>query len=228
MATPKLMKGETQVFTLTFSAPIDALPATLEGVVQLREREDKRRVGESIARPLPIGLSVVWAEASNVVPGVTFAYPEFGRTASLVVTDYSQTEPLTDWDFDKTIAVQIASSDQLPATTQFAVAFGSNQSLSRNIVGWFGDRVDRTGALLASGIYQQRSTQNGFTLLVRTVDPPASVVDAPLPEIYAMSRNGDVVLLIQTGNDNQFDLLGVGSESRVSAYLALIESIELQ
>jgi hypothetical protein len=57
--TPHLRKGQTQTFTLTFSARIDAVSTMLDGVLQLRETENNGRHGEIIVKPLPITFGVV-------------------------------------------------------------------------------------------------------------------------------------------------------------------------
>jgi hypothetical protein len=58
--TGRLRKGQTQSFTLTFSAAIDALPTTTQGVIQLREAERDGKQGDLVAQPLPVNVSVVW------------------------------------------------------------------------------------------------------------------------------------------------------------------------
>jgi len=59
-------KGQTVTVTLTVSVPIDALPATTTGAVQLRiaEPHGKKEFGKTIARPLPVAVCVEWPKAT--------------------------------------------------------------------------------------------------------------------------------------------------------------------
>lgn len=66
-STRHLRKGQSQTFALTFSVRNDSMALTVTGTLQLREMEDRKRVGELVAVPLPIALTVVWP----VINGIT-------------------------------------------------------------------------------------------------------------------------------------------------------------
>lgn len=84
----KTRKGTTVSLTLTVSIPIDALPTTMSGVIELQkvrqeharddqedgqERDGKEEQEKKIGAPLPVSLNVVWAEASY--GHVSLTYP---------------------------------------------------------------------------------------------------------------------------------------------------------
>lgn len=72
--TPRLKKGQTKQFTLTFETKIDALPTATTGVLQLREREDKGRLGEVVAKPLSVSFGIAW-KSTVVGSGIVVKIP---------------------------------------------------------------------------------------------------------------------------------------------------------
>lgn len=71
-------KGQTVSITLNLSVPIDALPATTSGAVQLRvaESHGKKDFGKTIARPLPVDVCVEWPTFDGGASlGITIDHP---------------------------------------------------------------------------------------------------------------------------------------------------------
>ena len=62
----KISKGQSVQVTLTVSAPASALPASVQGTIQLR-------TGNTLAGPLPLSVNVVWSTLQS--DGVFFQYP---------------------------------------------------------------------------------------------------------------------------------------------------------
>lgn len=62
--------GSTHSLTLILTADSEMLPTTLEGTIQLRDRDG---TGRTIARPLPIEVEIRWPSVS--VGGATLAVP---------------------------------------------------------------------------------------------------------------------------------------------------------
>jgi hypothetical protein len=91
--TGRLKRGQVQQFTITATAPIDSLPTTTQGVIQLREVEKREKRSkhdsELIAQPLPVTVNVVWSARSlstgivgielNAPPSWFFAYTDEDR-----------------------------------------------------------------------------------------------------------------------------------------------------
>lgn len=65
-----LVPGQSVSVTLTFTSPLDALPLTATGTVQLRDGS-----GKALASPIQIGINVVWEQIQLSGSGVSIAPP---------------------------------------------------------------------------------------------------------------------------------------------------------
>lgn len=210
MTTGLLRRGQTQQFTVTFSAPIDALPTATQGTIQLR-------TGKVIAKPLPVAISVVWPQATNLPSGVTFAYSTFGQPSHLDVEQYPDGVILT--------GVVFTASGRDPID-QYAVNFVPNpQRLS--VTDWFSRYVDLSGAIISGGNYRLDQLPNGMqALAIQGELPPAHFeVSGPVGSLYASSRDNSTIVVIQTGQDHDFGLLGITPEKRFAVYREILQSM---
>jgi len=93
--TGPLTPNQSVAFAVTFSAPIDALPVTSTGTVQLRTSDS---AGNTLAQPLPIAVSSVWPVALTR-NGAAISYPGTfsinqktnAHTNSTVITNFGGT-----------------------------------------------------------------------------------------------------------------------------------------
>lgn len=222
-STPQLRKGQTRTFMLTFSAPLDALPTTMEGVLQLRENEEKRRLGGNIAKPLPMTLKVVWPTFSDLTSGIGFSYPTFGSTGTIQgdSTNFGAAGTGTIYS----IAFPTSSSPT-PAIQYLVTVIGNTQYQS--IRDWFIAYVDPDQLLLTSGAYVARQLPNGVKVLMLAGPVPDSYYRGPISEVFAMSPSTLSVITIGTSNDDTMRRdLGLSSTAILTGYVGILGTISV-
>jgi hypothetical protein len=97
-----------------------------------------------------VTLNVVWPVFAH--DRVSFSYPTFGRPSEVLVETLGQETIGID--------VNIASGQSAQLINQFGMVLLTNPA-QQDLLGWFHDNVDPTGALLASGAFELRTLTNG-------------------------------------------------------------------
>lgn len=235
----KTRKGTTVSLTLTMSVPIDAFPATTTGMIELQraarqnprdesknaadddsdsdsDRKGNEEREKKIGKPLPVSLNVVWAQTDNLLGGIVFSYPTFGRTATLTTIPTDTGSTIVDIAF---------AAPNNPPSSQYRLAFIGNPG-HLSLIEWFRHNVDLNGTIADSGGYELQTLINGLEVLLVTGPVPEDY--GPLADVYAMSPSKTTAIVLATGQTNQFDLIGIDSSARKHAYLFMLQTLNLQ
>ncbi len=159
---------------------------------------------------------IEWHQSETLSNGVRYSYATFGKPGTLIV---NQERGIT-----QTI-LETVDDTTGEARPQYAITFIENGNQS-SLVDWFETNVDLSGSIIASGNYIAGATNNGIEYLNITGPIPPEHV-GPIPDLYAFSPSGDLVIVIQT--IQQSPVLAASSQSfRDVVYLTILESMTFQ
>jgi hypothetical protein len=214
-----LAKGETTSLSLSITAPIDAIPHTATGTVQLRHANEPNR---TIAQPIPVSVDVVWPRAEGLPGGVSFSYTTFGTEGLITSTsmDFGLMQGIVH-------RIQFPTLRATDGATQYLITIIENTAFS-SIRDWFIGNVDPDNALLTSGVIEATLLSNGMEALVLRGEVPEGWDRGPVSDVFSMSPSkGTVVIVVTSNGDTMGHDLGVNRETLLSSYLEIINSMTL-
>lgn len=208
--------GQSIQLTLILNPSATTLPQIMEGTIQVRSATDPEH---TLARPLPVSLTVTWATYTNADTGVQLKYPDFGTVTRIDTTAGVAGGTMLDVQF------------QPPGETNFVSGFGILLISNPNhltLADWFHQNIDSTGVLISNGSFTS-SIVNGMDVLLLSGAIPSADLDesGPVADVYALSASQNTIVVLTQSQTGELDSLGLTADQKKEMFRQILTNLQV-